>query len=53
MRRCIELEESEERSRGNQWILNSTNAALKNIRLEFDDNQMPVIKILVVRVFRY
>ena len=49
MRRYIELEGSEERSGGNQCTLNSTSAALRHTGVEFDDKQIPVIKILVVK----
>ena len=45
MRRCTEMEGSEERSGGNQVTLNSTSEALRHARVEFDDKRIPVVDI--------
>ena len=43
------MEGGEERSRGNQFICNSSSAALRHTRVKFDDKQIPVGKTLVVK----
>ena len=45
MKRCTEMEGSEERSGGNQVTFNSTSEALRHARVEFDDKRIPVIDI--------
>ena len=45
MRRCAEMEGSEERSGGNQVTFNSTSEALRHARVEFDDKRIPVVDI--------
>ena len=45
MKRCNEMEGSEERSGGNQVTFNSTSEALRHARVEFDDKRIPVIDI--------
>lgn len=45
MKRCTEMEGSEERSGGNQVTFNSTSEALRHARVEFDDKRISVIDI--------